>query len=124
MKRFAVSAIFFAIALSGWTQRAMLEVINPTDDFRHEVVAVSADSVKGRIGNTFRVLEAAGLEVPYQLSYDGLLLIEAAVRPHDTAHFTIVAGTPRQFPVVCHGALHPERKDDFAWENVRGAYRV
>jgi len=25
---------------------------------------------------------------------------------------------------VCHGRLHPERKDDFAWENDRGAYRV
>ena len=124
MKRLAAFSVFFAFALCGKAQRVTLEVVNPTDDFRHEVVAVSADSVQGRVGGTFRVLEAAGLEVPYQLSYDGKLLIEAAVRPHDTARFTIVSGTPQQFAAVCHGAFHPERKDDFAWENDRGAYRV
>ena len=124
MKRLAILTVFSVIALLGKAQRVTLEVVNPTADFRHEVVAVSADSVKDRVGDTFRVLEAAGLEVPYQLSYDGQLLLEAAVRPKGTARFTIVPGTPQQFPVVCHGALHPERKDDFAWENDRGAYRV
>jgi hypothetical protein len=99
-------------------------VKNPTADFRHEVVAVSADSVRARVGDSFRVLEAAGLDVPFQLSYDGKLLLEAAVRPHDTARFTIVVGQAPKFPTVCHGALHPERKDDFAWENDRGCYRV
>ena len=105
-------------------QSLTVEVKNPTADFRHEVVAVSADSVRARVGDSFRVLEAAGLDVPFQLSYDGKLLLEAAVRPHDTARFTIVAGQPPTFPTVCHGALHPERKDDFAWENDRGCYRV
>ena len=51
-------------------------------------------------------------------------MIEAAVRPQGTARFRIVSGEPPQFATVCHGALHPERKDDFAWENDRGAYRV
>ena len=101
-----------------------VEVKNPTTDFRHEVVAVSAADVKARVGDRFRVLEGAGLDVPYQLTYDGLVLIEAAVRAHATARFTVVAGTPPQFPTVCHGALHPERKDDLAWENDRGCYRV
>ena len=101
-----------------------VEVKNPTTDFRHEVVAVSAADVKARVGDRFRVLEGAGLDVPYQLTYDGQLLIEAAVRPRATVRFTIVPGTAPQFPAVCHGALHPERKDDFAWENDRGAYRV
>ena len=101
-----------------------VEVKNPTRDFRHEVVAVSAADVKARVGDRFRVLEGAGLDVPYQLTYDGQLLIEAAVRPRATVRFTIVPGTAPQFPAVCHGALHPERKDDFAWENDRGAYRV
>ena len=125
MKRLTVFTTLLALSLLGRAQRVTLEVVNPTDDFRHEVIAVSVDSVQGRVGgNVFRVLEAAGLEVPYQLTYDGQLLVEVAVRPHDAARFTIVPGTPSQFPVVCHGAVHPERKDDFAWENDRGAYRV
>ena len=107
-----------------FAQKLTLEVSNPTSDFRHEVVAVNADEVKGRVGDSFRVLDAAGLDVPFQLTYDGQLLVEAAVRAGGTARFSIVSGQPPQFPMVCHGALHPERKDDLAWENDRGAYRV
>ena len=68
--------------------------------------------------------KAAGLDVPFQVTHDRKLLIEASVRRHGTARFTITKGSPRTFPMVCHGKLHPERKDDFAWENDRGAYRV
>ena len=124
MRRVAVFAAFFALTSMVMAQQVTLEVANPTDDFRHEVVAVSADSVRDRVGDSFLVLEAAGLEVPCQLSYDGQLLVEVAVRPHGTARFRIVPGTLQHYSVVCHGALHPERKDDLAWENDRGAYRV
>ena len=124
MRRVIAFVAFLALVLPGVSQNVTLEVSNPTDDFRHEVVAVSADSVRSWVGDSFLVLEAAGLEVPYQLSYDGQLLIEAAVRPHATARFKIVSGTPQHYPTICHGALHPERKDDLAWENDRGAYRV
>ncbi len=116
--------LFSLVSCAAVAQSLTVEVKNPTADFRHELVAVSADSVKARVGDSFRVLEAAGLDVPFQLTYDGKLLIEAAVRPHGTARFNIVAGQPPTFPTVCHGALHPERKDDFAWENDRGCYRV
>ena len=117
-------ALHFSL-LTASAQSLTVEVKNPTADFRHEVVAVAAVAdVKGRVGETFRVLEGAALDVPYQLTHDGQLLIEAAVRPHGTARFVIVPGQPPKFQTVCHGALHPERKDDFAWENDRGAYRV
>jgi len=105
-------------------QSLTIEVKNSSADFRHEVVAVSAAEVKSKAGENFRVLEGAGLDVPYQLTYDGKLLVEAAVRPHGTARFRVVAGMPPKFATVCHGAFHPERRDDFAWENDRGCYRV
>ena len=100
------------------------EVRNPTDDFRHEVVSMPMDSVVTKVGDSFRVMDAAGLDVPFQKTHDGWLLVEAAVRPRGTARFTIVKGEAPSFPTVCHGRLHPERKDDFAWENDRGCYRV
>ena len=124
MPRPLLFIIFSLLFSPAGAQRLTVTVENPTADFRHEVVSLSADSVRARVGEPFRVLEAAGLDVPYQLTYDGQLLLEAAVRPRGTASFTVVKGTPPQFPTVCHGALHPERKDDFAWENDRGCYRV
>ena len=124
MMRALYILLFSLVSCAAVAQSLTVEVKNPTADFRHELVAVSADSVKARVGDSFRVLEAAGLDVPFQLTYDGKLLLEAAVRPHGTARFYIVAGQPPKFPTVCHGALHPERKDDFAWENDRGCYRV
>jgi hypothetical protein len=52
------------------------------------------------------------------------VLIEAGVRPKGTQTFNIRRGTPKVYKTVCYGRIFPERKDDFAWENDRGAYRV
>jgi len=70
------------------------------------------------------VFDQAGLEIPYQLSYDGKILIEADARQHSASRFTIRRGQPKTYQTVCYGRIYPERKDDYAWENDRGAYRV
>jgi hypothetical protein len=104
-----------------------LEVSNPTTEYREQVVEVSLDSILARLGTTkdsLRVRDAAGLDVPFQVTFDRKLLVETSVRKGGVTRFTLTKGTHPQFPIVCHGALHPERKDDFAWENDRGAYRV
>ena len=108
-------------------QTLTLEVDNPFSEYREQVVEVPLDSVLTAIGTTadsIRVQNAAGLDVPFQVSHDGKLLVEAGVRKGGVVRFTLSKGTPKPFPMVCHGALHSERKDDFAWENDRGAYRV
>jgi hypothetical protein len=102
-----------------------IEVTNPSEEYREQVVEIPAAGVVGKMGDSLRVLDAAGLDVPYQLTYDGKLLVGAAVRAGGTARFTIRRGTPPcEFVNICQGGLHPERKDDFAWENDRGCYRV
>ena len=104
-----------------------LEVSNPSDEYREQIVEVPLENILTRLGipsDSLRVRDAAGLDVPYQISHDGKLLLEAAVRKGGKARFTLSKGVPQKFPMVCHGSLHPERKDDFAWENDRGAYRV
>lgn len=109
-------------------QSLTLEIANPSAEYREQIVEIPLDSVVQRLGLTttdsLRVRDAAGLDVPFQLTFDGKLLVEAAVRKGGVARFTLSKGTHPKFPMVCHGALHPERKDDFAWENDRGAYRV
>lgn len=108
-------------------QSLTLEVVNSAAEYREQVVEVPLDSVLQRLGITaadLRVRDAAGLDVPFQTTFDGKLLVEAGVRKGGVARYTLSKGVHPQFPMVCHGRLHPERKDDFAWENDRGAYRV
>ena len=105
-----------------------ITVINPTQDLRQELVEMDASLIRQKLGLTsdakFRVINALRQEVIYQLTYDGKLLIEASVRPHGTASFTIVPGEPRPMKTWVCGRQYPERVDDIAWENDRGAYRL
>ena len=106
----------------------VITVTNASDEFRQQVVEVDARQLFQKLGiqggRQFVVYDPAGLEVPYQLSHDGYVLLDAGVRPHGILTFTVRRGTPRTYATVCYGRLVPERKDDFAWENDRGAYRV
>ena len=103
-------------------------VRNESKEFRQQVIEIDAQTVYDKLGihggRQFIVCDVAGLEVPYQLSSDGKILLDAGVRPKGIQTFTICKGTPRDYPSVCYGRLVPERKDDFAWENDRGAYRI
>ena len=105
-----------------------VSVYNAAEEYREQVIALPADSVFRRLniqgGRQFIVCDVAGLEVPYQLTSDGQLLIQAGVAPHGRQTFTIRRAVPKNYPTVCYGRVYPERKDDFAWENDRGAYRV
>ena len=102
-------------------------VTNSTDRFRQEVVEIDAKDVFARLGisggRQFCVFNALGQQVPYQLTYDGKVLIDAAVRPCGTALYTFKKGTPKTFVNTCYGRMYPERVDDIAWENDRAAYR-
>lgn len=122
MWRACILLLFAGMDLHAQTVR--VEVENKSGEYREQVVALDAKAVAGCLGSEFRVLSAAGLDVPFQTTHDGALLIEASVRAGGTARFTIVKGKAPVFPNLCQGALHPERKDDFAWENDRGCYRV
>ena len=105
-----------------------LVIDNPSDEFRQQVVEIDAGEVYARLGSQggrqFIVRDPAGLELPYQLTYDDKVLIDAGVSPRSTLRLTLEHGTPRVYPTVCYGRIYPERKDDYAWENDRAAYRV
>lgn len=110
------------------TATVKLSVDNPSAEYREQIISVPADTVFARLqipgGRQFVVYDVAGLEKPYQLTSDGQVLIEAGVSPRGSQTFIIRRGTPKNYRAVCYGRIFPERKDDFAWENDRGAYRV
>jgi hypothetical protein len=77
-----------------------------------------------KAGESLVVKNALGQEVVYQTTYDGQLLIDAAVRPCGQAKFTVTTGKPQEMKVFVTGKMYPERVDDIAWENDRTAYRL
>jgi hypothetical protein len=105
-----------------------IRVSNESDEFRQQVVEVEAKTLFEKLGihggRQFIVYDEGGLEVPYQLDAEGKVLLDAGVRPHGKLTFTVKKGTPKNYPFVCDGRVYQERKDDYAWENDRTAYRV
>jgi rhamnogalacturonyl hydrolase YesR len=109
-------------------QAFRLVVTNESDEFRQQVIEVESKQVFEKLGiqggRQFIVFDEGGLEVAYQLSSEGKVLLDAGVRPHGQQVFTFKKGTPKNYQTVCYGRIYPERKDDYAWENDRTAYRV
>lgn len=95
---------------------------------RQELVEVSLDDLYAKMGvpkgRQLVVKNILGQEVAYQVTYDGKLLIDAAVRPCGKATFTVGEGKPQEMKVFVTGKMYPERVDDIAWENDRTAYRL
>lgn len=113
---------------AAFAQTVTIKVSNDDRKQRQEVVEIPLADVEKKLGlqagETFIVKNAIKQEVDYQKTYDGKLLIDAAVRPCGTAVFTIEKGTPKEMTPYVFGKLYPERKDDFAWENDKAMWRL
>ncbi len=109
-------------------QELTLTITNPGNTQRQEVAETDYQTICKKLdidkGTPIIVHNALGQEQTYQITYDGLLLIDAAVQPHSTATYTITKGTPSSFRESTKGRVYPERADDLTWENDRGIYRM
>ncbi len=115
-------------ALTATAQTVTLSIHNDLDIQRQELVEVPVDSVRTRLGaapgQTLVVRNAFGQQVDCQITHDGLLLADAAVKPHGTTLLTIEAGQPEPQRTWVEGKMYKIRKDDIGWENDRMAFRV
>lgn len=119
--------LLFALCLNCNIQAQELKLIvnNPSDRQRQEVVSTDARRVNKFLGGRgLRIFNARGVQVDYQITHDSLLLVDATVRPHESATFILRPGQPEPMHVWASGALYKQREDDIAWENDRCAYRV
>lgn len=112
-------------------QQAIIVVSNPTSTPRTELISLSMSEVKAKLGNAnpkkgeaYIVKNKRGQQIGSQITHDGLLLIDANVRPHGSATYFVSIGKPYKQKVYATGALYNIRKDDIAWENDRCAYRI
>ena len=77
----------------------------------------------------FKVLQSDGTELPFQLEYKGSsliqnLLIQVKVVAGKSLILKLVSGKPSLSAIKVFGRYVPERKDDFAWENDKIAFRM
>lgn len=95
---------------------------------RQELIELDARQVMQRLGVTdgksFVVRNLTGQQVDHQITYDGKLLIDAAVKPCGRTVFKVSKGVPEPMRTWVQGKMYSIRKDDLGWENDRGAYRV
>ncbi len=103
--------------------------VHNTDSIqRQELIEVDAQQVMQRLGvadgKSFVVRNLMGQQVDHQITYDGKLLIDAAVKPCGRTVFKVSKGVPEPMRTWVQGKMYPMRKDDLGWENDRGIYRV
>lgn len=129
MKRVVITIVLAATAIvQTAAQIVTVSVTSPGDRQRQEVVELSDQDVCRRLGisrdSGIVVTNTIGQEQVWQRTYDGRLLVDVAVQPHQTATYVIRKGQPTAFSWSVRGKVHPERADDLTWENDRGIYRM
>ena len=136
MRNWIVIMLSIATLASCKINRMTIEVSNPSD-IAHENTTVElawADIVANLPAadpSKIVVADAAtGNELLHQIIYLGeqtpqMLIFQVTLAPKESVKLFVKEGTPEQQPVSkTFGRFVPERKDDFAWENDRVAFRM
>ena len=129
MKKFLLYIGVIAVIVSCSSEQTItVTVENPSDfDRSDEIVEISTDNLANielKENQTYTVKNENGEIVPIQITYDGYLIFQSGTNAKETKVYTITAGEPQSFPSKSYGRFIPERKEDFAWENDRVAFRV
>ena len=121
-------SLFVSLPVMGKGHEVKVVIANPTSEQRAEVVEINAKMLYQRLqsayGSPLIIRNAFGQQVASQLTSDSLLLIDAAVFPHEKTVFSVTRGVPQPFKSSVDGQLYAWRVDDFTWENDRCAYRA
>lgn len=124
--RYAAIILLAGATLWSCSRSHTIEVANQSGiDREGELASVALADVRAAMGpDSFVLRDAAGAEVPYQITYDSLVVFPATVAAGATVTYTLEAGTPAPVDTLATGAFYARRKDDLAWENDRSAYRA
>ena len=127
----AIYLIFAALAVMSCTGEKVVNVIvanGTATDRNNEIVEVSMDEVSAKLqlADTaqFIVVDEANQQIPYQITYDDMIIFPASVKANGKVVYSIKAGTPIVPDMRACGRFYPERVDDVAWENDRTAFRT
>mgnify|MGYP000860126475 FL=1 len=126
--------IFSFVGCSTSKDQLTLHIQNPGSvDRQNEMVEVAWKDIRQKLSLTENqaivVTDSSGKQIPCQLIKNGsdeveTLLFPVSLAAGQTASFQISTGVAEPVQTMVYGRLVPERKDDFAWENNRTAFRV
>lgn len=124
-KTIAVLALAASFAAGSCTHKHTITVENPADVAASgELAQVALKDVQAKVGEHFVITDADGVEVPYQVTYDSLVVFPVNADAASEVVYTLSAGESAPVDTLVWGRKFPERKDDMAWENDRSAYRA
>lgn len=134
IKLFSGIAFIFPLALLAQPKAAVSIQNNSTLDRKEAIVAIKWDAVLSRypqIDTTNLVIinSVTKKQIPYQLEHLGQktiqnLLIQVDVKAKSALSLSIQKGKAKNFTTKTYARYVPERKDDFAWENDKIAFRA
>jgi len=121
--------IFYLISISlgllSCESGVNINIENSSNLDRSEIVEIPTKNLKKLSGEkSYTVTNINGEIIASQVTYDGNLIFQAEVKANGTSPYTIKAGDAETYPSQTYGRFITERKDDFAWENDRVAFRV
>ena len=113
---------------AGAKQKALTKTIkNPSNMERQDVIELSGNEIFGAMGlsggRQIVITDGDQVEVPYQLTRDGKILVQVFVAPKGSTTLYIYQGEPKVYRLDCNGRIYPNREDDLAWENDKNAWR-
>jgi hypothetical protein len=119
---FLISAFILLISCNSGLN---ITVENPSDFDRLEMVEIPTEKLMNlSAGKAYVVVNQQGEIIPSQTTYDGKLIFQADIKAKESLFYIVKAGIPPTFPSKVYGRFITERKDDFAWENDRVAFRI
>ncbi len=136
MKNWIIIVLSLLVLASCKVNQMAVEVSNPSD-VSHEKTTVEmawtdvAAKLPAIDPSKIVVVNAkGGNELAHQIVYLGqqapqMLIFQVTLAPKESVNLLIKESAPKQQPVAkTFGRFVPERKDDFAWENDRVAFRM
>lgn len=134
IKSFLVVVFILPMSLFAQTKTNISIQNNLALDYNETVVSIKWETIVAhypQIDTTlFVVINAVTKkQIPFQLEHQGHkkiqnLLVQVDVKAKSTVSLLIQKGKPENFVTKTFARFVPERKDDFAWENDKIAFRV
>lgn len=123
--------LFIALVTFSCTETQGINITianNSSVDRENEMVEVSMTEIANKLNLTDTVqvvvMDENNQEVPYQVTYNDMLIFPASVKANAQAVYTVLPGIPVVVDTKSCGRYYPERVDDVAWENDRAAFRT
>ncbi|WP_281336493.1 DUF4861 family protein [Flavobacterium eburneipallidum] len=134
IKLFSGLAFLLPLTLLAQSKATVSIQNNLVLDRKEAIVSIKWDAILSRYpqidtANFVVINSVTKKQIPYQLEHLGQstiqnLLVQVDVKAKSTLSLSIQKGKPETFVTKTYARYVPERKDDFAWENDKIAFRA